>query len=155
MLQRISGSIQKIQKILGRRSEIPVLVQRVSHHIINKLLVRSPLVTRPILSIEAKAYPTVGPNFFKGVIFYEGFNESLVSKEKLQNSSVLLILDDLMTSIKFDVLLNIFLVMSHHRRVNPVYIYTFFFIRTLIFKLRLNVIKFLPHLRLKTFLKCS
>jgi len=58
----------------------------------------------------------------KGVIFHEGFDESLVSKEKLQNRSVLLILDDLMTSIKSDVLLNIFLVMSHHRRVNPVYI---------------------------------
>ena len=52
-------------RILGRRSEILVLVQRVGHHIINTLLVRSPLVTRPILSIETKAYPTVSPNLKK------------------------------------------------------------------------------------------
>ena len=58
----------------------------------------------------------------KGVNFHSGFDESLISKEKLQDRSVLLILDDLMTTIDSDILLNIFTVLSHHRKINPIFI---------------------------------
>ena len=58
----------------------------------------------------------------EGVEFFEGFDESIISKENLEGGSVLLILDDLMTQIQENILLDIFLVYSHHRKVYPVFV---------------------------------
>ena len=58
----------------------------------------------------------------KGVQFFEGFDPLIVSKQQLKGKRVLLILDDLMMSIKPDVLLDLFTVQSHHAGVNPVFI---------------------------------
>ena len=58
----------------------------------------------------------------KGVYFHHGFEESLISKEKLKGRCVLLILDDMMSTIDPDVLSKTFTIYSHHRKVLPLFI---------------------------------
>ena len=61
-------------------------------------------------------------NDIKGVTFFQGFEESIISKENLKSKSCLLILDDLMCDINEKILLDLFLVYSHHRSVYPIFI---------------------------------
>ena len=61
-------------------------------------------------------------NDIKGVTFFEGYDPSIISKENLKSRSCLIFLDDLMTDIESKALLDLFLVLSHHRRVYPVFI---------------------------------
>ena len=58
-------------------------------------------------------------NDIKGVSFFEGFDESIISKENLQSRSVLLILDDLLGDLDSKLLSDLFLVYSHHRKIMP------------------------------------
>ena len=58
----------------------------------------------------------------KGVSFFEGYDESIISEENLKSRSVFLILDDLMCDIPEKSLLDLFLVYSHHKRVFPCFI---------------------------------
>lgn len=89
-----------------------------------RLIENAAIMISPPVDLIIYCFKEYQPRFkdIKGVNFHSGFDESLISKEKLQGRSVLLILDDLMTTIDSDILLNIFTVLSHHRKINPIFI---------------------------------
>ena len=91
---------------------------------------KSEFIFRVIQNADTMIYPKVDMIYYcykefserfndiKGVTFFEGFDESIISKENLKSRSVFLILDDLLGDIDPKILSDIFLVLSHHRRVS-------------------------------------